>query len=294
MSHIATGKIMLRRLAGRIARIVTLPFALFGCSGPEFLSLAVSRSGITVHENLAYGGDPRQKLDLYVPDKLDGKQTGKARLLVFFYGGGWDSGGKDGYLFAIRPFLDAGYIVAVPDYRIYPEARFPDFVEDGAAALRWLNDNAGQYGADTDRVYLAGHSAGAYNAMMLALDEHYLRNVGLDAKRIAAVVGLAGPYDFSTRTATLAPIFAGAPDSATQPVSFARPGAPAMLLATGDADTTVYPRNSQRLAERLKQAGDEVELKIYPGIGHVGLVTAMLLKSRAPVARDALDFLARH
>jgi len=285
MSLIASGKIMLRRLAGRIARIVTLPFALFGCSGPEVLSLTVSRSGITVHEDLAYGSDPRQKLDLYVPNKLDGK----ARLLVFFYGGGWDGGSKAGYLFAIRPFLDAGYIVAVPDYRIYPQAHFPDFIDDGAAALRWLSDNAGQYGADTTRLYLAGHSAGAYNAVMLALQQR--TNI-----RIAAVVALAGPYDFSTRTADLAPIFVGAPDAVTQPINLVTPNRPPMFLATGDADTTVYPRNSQRLAERLKQTGNEVELKIYPGIGHVGLVTAMtsLLKSRAPVAQDALDFLARH
>ncbi len=292
MSFIASGKIMLLRLAGRIARIVTLPFALFGCSGPEFLSLTVSRSGITVHEDLAYGADARQKLDLYVPDKL----TGKARLLVFFYGGGWNSGSKDGYLFAIRPFLDAGYVVAVPDYRIYPQAHFPDFVDDGALALRWLVDHAGQYGAAIDRIYLAGHSAGAYNAMMLAVDGRYLAKVGLDTRRIAAVVGLAGPYDFSTRTADLAPIFAGAPDAATQPINLVTPGRPPIFLGTGDGDTTVYPRNSQRLAERVQQSGNEVELKIYPGIGHIGLITAMtpLLKGRAPVAIDTLDFLARH
>jgi pimeloyl-ACP methyl ester carboxylesterase len=188
MSFITSGKIMRRGLAGRIAHIVTLPFALFGCSGPEFLSLAVSRAGITVHEDLAYGSDPRQKLDLYVHKRLDGK----ARLLVFSYGGGWDDGSKAGYLFAIRPFLDAGYIVALPDYRVYPQAHFPDFVDDGAAAVRWLSDNAGQYGADTSRLYLAGHSAGAYNAVMLALDPRYLQAVGLERRRIAAVIGLAG------------------------------------------------------------------------------------------------------
>lgn len=283
---------MFRRVAKALARLVALPFALAGCTGPELLSLTVSRSGVTVHQDLAYGADPRQKLDLYVPDKL----TGKARLLVFFYGGGWDSGSKAGYLFAVRPFLDAGYVVAIPDYRVYPQAHFPDFVDDGASALRWLIDNAEQYGADTDRVYLAGHSAGAYNAMMLALDASYLRNVGLAPQRIAAVVALAGPYDFSTRTADLAPIFAGAPDAATQPINLVTPNRPPIFLATGDADTTVYPRNSQRLAAHLQETGNEVELKIYPGIGHVGLITAMtpLFKSRAPVARDALEFLARH
>ena len=286
------GNRMLRRLLVQFARLAALPFALTGCTGPEVLSLTVSRGGIVTHADLAYGSDPRQKLDLYVPKKLDAK----ARLLVFFYGGGWDGGSKAGYLFAVRPFLDAGYIVAVPDYRVYPQAHFPDFVADGAAALRWLVDNAGQYGADTERIYLAGHSAGAYNAGMLALDQRYLAVVGLQRQRIAAVVGLAGPYEFSTRTTRLGPIFAGAEDAITQPVNFAGPGAPPMFLAHGDGDTTVYPRNSQRLAERLRQAGNEVELKIYPGIGHVGLVTAMtsLLKSRASVADDAVDFLARH
>ena len=141
-----------------------------------------------------------------------------------------------------------------------------------------------------------GHSAGAYNAMMLALDARYLHAVGLSPACIAAVVGLAGPYDFSTRTEDLAPIFVGAPDATTQPVNLVRAGAPPMFLATGDADKTVYRRNSRRLAERLRQSGVEVELKVYPGIAHIGIATAMtwLLRHRAPVARDVLAFLTRH
>jgi acetyl esterase/lipase len=263
-----------------------------GLSGPVFLSLFVPRRNIAVHRGLAYGADARQRLDLYLPRRHDNP----ARLLVFFYGGGWDSGSRHGYLFAVRPFLDAGYIVAVPDYRLYPQVSFPAFIEDGALAVRWLVDNAQQYGADTSRLYLAGHSAGAYNASLLALDPLYLQALDLTPQRIAAMVGLAGPYDFSTRTADLAPIFAGATDAMTQPIKLVTSDRPPMFLAHGDADTTVYPRNSQRLAERLRQWGNEVELKIYPGIGHVGLVTAMtsLLRSRASVAQDALDFLARH
>lgn len=254
-------------------------------TGPQLLSLLVPRGGVTVERDLAYGPDSRHKVDLYRPRRPNG------RLLAFFYGGGWDNGGKAGYRFAVQPFLQAGYTVAIPDYRLYPQVRFPAFVEDGALALRWLLDRT-----RAAPIYLAGHSAGAFNAAMLALDRHYLHTVGVAAESIAAVVGLAGPYDFSTRSKDLAPIFAGAPDSATQPVKLVTRGTPPMFLATGERDKTVHPRNSRHLAERLRASGVEVELKVYPGVAHIGIVTAMtwLLRHRAPVARDALEFLARH
>ncbi len=258
--------------------------------GPRLLGLMAATGDLVIDRNLAYGPDPRHSLDLYRP------RRGNGRLLAFFPGGGWDSGSKAGYLFAIRPFLDAGYTVAVPDYRLHPRVSFPAFIEDGALALRFLLERADEHGVDALRFYLAGHSAGAYNAALLALDAHYLRAVGIDAQRIAAVIGLAGPYDFSTRSKDLAPIFAGAPDDSTQPVRLVAAEAPPMFLAAGDADRTVHPRNSRHLAERLRQAGVTAELKIYPGLGHIGIVAALAppLRRRAPVAQDAVDFLMRH
>jgi acetyl esterase/lipase len=275
------------------ARILALPFGVAGCSGPALLSATVPTDNMVMHRDLAYGGNPRQKLDLYVPSNA----ATPRRVLVFFYGGGWDSGSKDGYLFAARPFVEAGYIVAIPDYRIYPEVRFPAFVEDGAAALRWVADNVGRYGGETNKVYLAGHSAGAHTAALLALDTRYVQAQRLPATYITAVAALAGPHDFTPNSATLREIFSTAPDlRQMQPTNFVRPNAAPMFLATGDDDTTVLPRNSINLANALKAKGNAVELKIYPGVGHVGIVTALtpLFDANAPVARDAVEFLRRY
>lgn len=275
-------------------RLLLLPFGVAGCSGPALLSATVPGDGLVVQRDLAYGDNPRQKLDLYIPDA---RSAGPRRVLVFFYGGGWNSGSKDGYLFAAKPFVEAGYIVAIPDYRIYPEVRFPAFVDDGAAALRWIADNAARFGGEADRVYLAGHSAGAHTAALLALDARYLNAVGLRTARIAAVAGLAGPYDFTPNSDTLREIFSTAPDlRQMRPTTFARPDAPPMFLATGDADTTVLPKNSVNLASALQAQGSVVELKLYPGIGHVDIAMALapLFDSKAPVAADAIGFLNRH
>jgi len=275
------------------ASLLTVPFVA-GCDGPALLSATVPGDGMVVQRDLAYGGNPRQKLDLYIPET---RSATPRRVLVFFYGGGWDSGSKDGYLFAAKPFVEAGYIVAVPDYRVYPEVRFPAFVEDGAAALRFVADNAASYGGDGSRLYLAGHSAGAHTAALLALDARYLNAVGLETTRIAAVAGLAGPYDFTPNSETLRDIFSTAPDlRQMRPTSFVRPNAPPMFLATGDADSTVLPKNSVNLASALQARGNVAELKLYPGVSHVGIAMALapLFDSKAPVAADAIGFLNRY
>lgn len=241
----------------------------------------------------AYGPDPRQTIDLYVPRE----QSSTPRpIIVFIYGGSWSSGSKDGYGFAARALAAGGFVVAVPDYRLVPAVRYPAFLEDGAAAVRWARANAVANGADPNRIVLVGHSAGAYNAAMLSLDPRYL---GTDRAAIRGLVGLAGPYDFlpldgPITTAT----FGGAADGvegglpATQPVNAASAGDPPALLLHGVLDDTVFPRNSQALARRLTAAGVRAQVKLYPNLGHVGIMTALstAFRGRAPVLADTLRF----
>ncbi len=90
-----------------------------------------------------------------------------------------------------------GYVAVLPDYRIYPQARYPDFLDDGARAVRWAKDNATRFGGDPQKLFLMGHSAGAHIAAMLALDATWLQKVGLVPGRdIAGLIGISGPYDF--------------------------------------------------------------------------------------------------
>jgi acetyl esterase/lipase len=178
-----------------------------------------------------------------------------------------------------------------------PAVRFPAFVEDCAAGVAKAAALAGGYGADPSRVLLSGHSAGAYDALMLALDADYLQRAGFDPKHIRAAAGLAGPYDFYPFDVKASiDAFGAWPDpAATQPVNFVHAAAPPLWLAAGDKDTTVRPRNSLILAERQSHAGGKAEVKIYPGIDHVGLVLALSkpFRHKAPVLADMTAFLKR-
>lgn len=239
---------------------------------------------------LAYGPDARHRLDIYVPES----GAGRAPVMVFFYGGGWNSGERADYAFVGRAFAAQGFVTVIPDYRLVPQVRFPTFVEDGALALRWVRDHIAGHGGDPSGVVLAGHSAGAYNAMMLALDRRFLARAGLPPGFVRSAAGLAGPYDFlpldDPRSIAA---FGDYPRLAeTQPVSFAGARAPRVFLATGDEDETVRPRNSVSLAAKLRAVGAPVELRTYPGLGHAGILLALNagFRSRARVLADVVRF----
>lgn len=241
-------------------------------------------------DGAAYGNDPRQVVDVYTPEHA----AGPLPVVVFFYGGGWNSGYRGGYAFVARAIAARGFVVVVPDYRLVPAVRFPAFVDDAAAAIRWTVDHVGAYGGDPKRIAVAGHSAGAHIALLVTLDRHYLAAAGVPGA-VRAVVGLAGPYDFLPFDAQSAiDAFAATPDKeATQPLHFARSDAPPTLLLTGDDDDTVKPRNTAALAAALRRAGATVEVKTYPGVGHIGILLALSkpFRGKADVVATIGDFL---
>ena len=256
-----------------------------------FNTLVPHDGGARVSRAIAYGPDPRQRLDVYAPRN----SSGAARpVIIFFYGGSWNSGMREGYGFVGRALAAAGFVVIVPDYRLVPAVRYPAFIEDGAAAVRWAADHAGEFGGDGHRIVLAGHSAGAYNAAMLALDGRWL---GHDRRAVRGLIGLAGPYDFLPLDGpvTLAAFGAWPRLGDTQPIAHAGPDSPPALLATGDEDETVRPRNSDALAAKLRDAGVSVTRRDYPGVGHVGIITALArpFRGRAPVLADITTFARR-
>ncbi len=267
---------------------------LSACSPSSLLNATVSDAGVVVTSGIAYGEGPRRTLDVYRPEAA---AAAPWPLVVFLYGGNWRTGTKEMYPFVARPLARRGAVVVVPDYRLYPEVRFPDFVDDCARAVAWAVAHAASLGADPRRVFILGHSAGAYNAAMLAADPRYLAGAGLDRGRIAGVIGLAGPYDFLPITdPDLIPVFAPVDDGpASQPVTYVDGRNPPMLLLAGDADTTVRPRNTESLAARITAAGGRAESKLYPGVGHIGIVTAFapLFSGKAPVLDDVWAFIQR-
>lgn len=250
--------------------------ALSRCSGASVLNAVTSRSGYSVVRDVRYAEGERGAYDLYVPDGA-GPDT---PVVTFLYGGAWDSGSKDIYLFVGQSLASEGVIVAVPDYRVYPEVRFPAFVEDGAKAFAAIETAArtGANGLPAGRhpLFVMGHSAGAEIAALLALDRHYLRDAGSSASRLKGFIGLAGPYDFLPLTdERYKRIFPVPSRPASQPINFVSAAAPPMLLIAGDADDTVDPRNTIRLAAKARAAGASVTSKIYPGLGHIDAVSAL-------------------
>lgn len=241
---------------------------LAACSGPEILNAIVPHSGYHITQDVAYGELPRQKLDIYVPDGVK-----NAPVIVFFHGGSWQTGSKDDYRFVGQAFASRGYVTVIPNYRLYPDVRFPTFLEDGAQAVTWAHEHIAEYDGDTDSLYVAGHSAGAYIAVMMGLESPY---VSIQQVTIKGIIGMAGPYDFLPLTdPNIKDIFSTEADEKTQPVHWVSPNRAPMLLVTGDADEDVSPRNTESLTTRLRGTGNEVTERVYPGVAHIGIVLSL-------------------
>jgi acetyl esterase/lipase len=264
--------------ACRRVRLVALGLLMAGLSAcaNEALLLPLNWSGQDTHivatTDLAYGTDARQTLDIYRPQ---GAQ--QAPLVVFWYGGSWQQGSKDYYRFVGQSLARRGFVAILPDYRLAPDYPFPAFVEDAASAVRWARNHAEEFGGDPNRIYISGHSAGGYNALMLALDPLYLDAVGLAPSDLAGVVSLAGPTGLENlRGEALKGVFPRAiPDDAFSPVALAARGAemaPPILLMIGLDDDVIYSSNIASLADAIRAGGGAVTVKAYPGIGHIGLM----------------------
>lgn len=236
-----------------------------------------------------YGDHPQQVLYAWKPASAG---DGKPRpVLVFIHGGGWTDGNPKDYGFVARNFAAEGFVTVNLGYRLGEDGKFPNMLEDSAAGLRWVHDHIAEYGGNPNRIYLMGHSAGAYNAAMLALDRQWLGREGLGDDTLKGVIGLAGPYDFLPLDGPSVELaFGDAPDlEKTQPVNFARSDAPPMLLATGSVDQTVRPGNSTALAARLRDKGVDIEPVVFDGMDHVGIILTMARPfDRDPRAKRAV------
>ncbi len=222
--------------------------------------------------DVSYGDDPRHRLDVYRPRAaLSG-----APVIVFLHGGRWRSGSKADYRLLGSALTRRGFVVVVPNARLAPAHRFPAWVEDGARAVRWTADHAAALGGDPARITLVGHSSGAHTVALLVLDERWLRAAGVPAGAVRGGVSLAGPVD---TTWTDADVQALMGPREGWPATYARTHvdgtASPLLLLHGAADAVVRPVGSRRLAARITAAGGCAPVRIYDGVGHVGLVVAL-------------------
>lgn len=268
--------------------------ALGGCAFERFAEPFQWPGAVKAADGVAYGEHPRQKLDIWVPEGGAANRP----VIVFFYGGGWEWGERGLYGFVGSAFAAAGYVAVVADYRVGADALFPNFVEDAAWATRWTLDHIATQGGDPARLVLAGHSAGAHIAALVALDPVYAETARFDAGAIRGVAGLSGPYAFDpTVWETTRGFFrtAAADPARAIPVRRVRAGAPPFLLIHGADDDVVPASASAELAAALAAVNVPVELKIYPTLMHPGPLLALsdTFAYRAPVRNDMLAWIAR-
>ncbi len=266
-----------------------LAAGLAGCTPADLLNATVSDADVAETTDIRYAPGERHTLDVYRPRKTGGGLP----MVVFIYGGGWNAGDKTTYAFVARPLVRRGIVVVVPNYRLSPQVAFPAFLEDNAKAVAWAVQNATELGADPSRIVLMGHSAGAFNIAMLSLDREFLNAAGIDRDRLAGAAGLAGPYHFlPSSDPDVIPVFGAANTPSHEPYAYADGRGPPMFLAAGTEDTTVMPRNTIDLAAKIRANGGAVTSKLYPGVGHVGLITAFapIFQDRAPVLDDVAAF----
>jgi acetyl esterase/lipase len=276
--------------AGLLLAAATL---LSGCQSVGIAFINAAAPAVTQVEDIAFGEGPRRRMDLYAPRK---PAADAAPLVVFWYGGAWVKGSKDDYRFVGAALAARGLVTVIPDYRLYPEVRFPDFLRDAAAAVAQAQREATRHGADPRRTVLGGHSAGAYIAAMLALQPRYLREAGVDPASIAGFFGLSGPYAVVPDTPALKDIF----DSRAQPAEYqavaqVSASAPPALLFHGTSDSVVYVSHSQALAQAMRAQGASVDLRIIPKRRHVDTVLALSRPGafRIPGLAEAISDFAR-
>ncbi len=282
-------------LKDRCSRILLLAplFMMSACTQAAFTAanLPTHLVEMTVQHDQPYGPEPSQKLDMYVPVNPKDKQLD---VIVFFYGGRWTYGAKEDYRFVAATFTQQGFIVVIPDYRKYPQVRFPAFVEDGAKALGWVIDHIAERHGNPARIHVVGHSAGAHIGALLATDSQYLAKEGKDRSlAIHDFAGLAGPYAFTPDEPDLEDMF-GPPSNypSMQVPTFIDGTQPPMLLLYGDKDHAVKYANLQKLEQRIKQRGGCVRSRIYPNADHTDLIGALSWwnRQRVPVVEDITTF----
>lgn len=250
--------------------LVLVAGTLLACSPLTVINTLSSRSDSRISTGLAYGAGERRKLDIYAPANAQG-----APVVIFFYGGSWNSGSRTDYAFVGHALAARGMVAILADYRLYPEVRYPAFLEDAAQAVAWVASEVSGYGGDPSRLFVMGHSAGAYNAAMIALDPRWLGQHNMTPAMLRGWIGLAGPYDFlPVVNPEVRPVFFH-PDTppSSQPIHHVTAMAPpALLIAARDDDKVNPGKNTGGLSRKLRAHGVAVTEIYYDSVGHATLI----------------------
>ena len=246
-------------------------------------------------KNIAYGTKSHQLLDVYRPD--DNEQH---PVVIYIYGGGWNSGNKELYALVAQKLVPLGMVVVVPAYQLYPDATYPSMVSDVAAAIAWTRTHIADYQGDPARIIVGGQSAGAQLSAMALLDPATAPTLA-GSPSLCGYFGISGVYDIGEqyafevaheRTAPVMTAVMGGPEKfeRTSPRLQNLTGFPQTLLIHGDADDTVDIVMSQHFTDALTEALVPVTFNTYPGRGHSELLFHALTESPGRLITDVTTF----
>lgn len=290
-----------RHLVG--ALLIAGLLLLGGCRATLFavLNSTDQRRAVEQQRNIVFEAAHKLSLDVYRPSHVAQLRAGGAPIVVFFYGGDWAYGKREWYRFVGTALAAQGVIVVIPDYRKYPQVAMDGFMRDGARAVAWAHAHAAELGGDPRAIFVMGHSAGGQIAALLATDPQWLAPYDMQPHDLAGFIGLAGCYDFTPiplKQKDMLGTFGHtlAEQRRAQPVLFVTGHEPPMLLLQGSADREVNPANAISLDQAMRAHGEDVTLKLYPGIGHSPLLFALSrpLRKHAPTLDDVLHFIRNH
>lgn len=274
-----------------ILTLIIVVGGLSACAPLATINAVTTSTTYTRTAHIPYGSDPRQQLDVYVPRAAHVN----APVVVYFYGGSWNSGSRRDYAFIGEALAARGMIVVIPDYRLYPQVRYPSFVEDSALAVAWAIREANAWGGDAKKVFVMGHSAGAYNAAMVALDSRWLAESNMKPTQLRGWIGMAGPYDFlPIENPNVQPVFFH-PETPldSQPIRHVSLASPPVLLMAASSDKVVNPdRNTRGLAARLRETGVSVREVYFDRVNHASLIASIAwpLRWMAPTLDEITRF----
>lgn len=248
---------------------------------------------VVAHKDKVYDTTHHLALDVYTPAHPE-----HAPVVVYFYGGSWMHGRREWFRWMGESLAAQGVVAMIADVRLWPLTRMDGFLHDAAGAVRWAHDHATEFGGDPAHLFVMGHSSGGQIAAMLAMDKQWLDGVGMSPRDLAGFIGVAGTYDFIPfDEKEFYEMFghSAKEQARSQPINFVDGDEPPTLVLQGAKDTVVYPKEALSLQARYQAHGESLELRIYPNVGHEGLLLAFgPMKANASVIVDTMAFIHRY